>query len=151
MLWRLTIVAVLMGYSAPLLAEQPSVGDIFDTDVGKTFRGWFLNESGISDSKQSYSVFESNGQEIVVVTTPVVRTSTGGIAVKKIAKVVMVTKSPNEYRLPGQDCNFLGNAPAVVMFNPKTKVARGYFVVDKDIWVRRWLVDEAELCRSDND
>jgi hypothetical protein len=151
MIWRLAIAAMLVGYSVPLLAEQPSVGDIFDTDVGKTFRGWFLNESGISDNKQSYSVFELNGQEIIAVTTPVVRTSAGGIAVEKIVKVVMVTKSPNENRLPGQDCSFLGNAPAVAMFNSNTKVARGYFVVDKDVWVRRWLVDEAELCRSDDD
>ena len=148
--WR-SLIAGLALISMPAHAEQPSVGDIFDINPGEHFRGWHLNTSGINDQRQPYSVFDKDGQEIIAITTPVVRTPAGGISVEKIVKIVFVIKSATEIRLDGHDCSFLNSTPAVALFDERTKIARGYFVVSNDVWVRRWLVDEPELCAYGGD
>jgi hypothetical protein len=127
------------------------VGDIFDIDPGSSFRGWQLNTSGIGGSDQTFSIFNRDGQEIIAVTTPVVKTARGGIEVEKITKIVFVTKAAGEERLEGYDCSFLGLAPAVAFFDKGTKIARGYFVVRDDVLVRRWLIDEPDLCAYGGD
>ena len=136
---------------ASTVQAEPAVGDIFDTDVGKEFRGWQLTADAIGEYKQAYSVFESGGKMLIALTTPVTRTERGGIDVQRITKVQRVSVPAGEQREDGNDCGFLSLTPAVAHFNTKTKVATGYFVMSNAVEVRRWVVDEPELCAYGGD
>jgi hypothetical protein len=147
---RILLIAILL-LSAPGLRAQPVVGDIFDTDVGKEFRGWQLTADAIGEFKQSYSVFESGNQILIALTSPVTRTDRGGIDVRRITKIQRVVIPAGEQRESGDDCGFLSLTPAIAHLNTKTKIATGFFVLTDAIEIRRWVVDDPTLCTYGGD
>lgn len=145
---RLLLFLLVASVAVAAHGEEPSIGDIFAIDPGQTFRGWELSTSALGSQDQPYAVFRRKGvdQDIVALVAPLARTERGGIAVEKIIKLVKVTKDAGEERLDGSNCAFLNLDPAVAFFNRRTRIARGYFVVKDDILLRRWIVDDPDLC-----
>lgn len=147
---RKVLFVALLSCGSIASAEQPQVGDIFDADPGQQFRGWHLRQSGLGLFDQPYSVFDKGGSFLLVLTTPLVRTAKGGIAVEKINKVLPLSARVGEEVLVGMDCSFIHLMPALVFYNPKTKIARGVFAARDEMITKEWIATR-EQCQYSGD
>lgn len=136
--------ALIASVAGPLKAEQPQVGDIFESGSEKSFRSWTLRGGGLGVDDQPFAVFQSGEQYMVAITSPVVRGPEGGIEVEKITSMKIFRAQHGEEILDGGDCWFVGLMPALVFYDSKTQIARGIFARKDEPVEKRWFASRDE-------
>lgn len=136
-----TVVAPVTAY-----AEEPVIGDIFDpqwdSELPVTFRSWTVIGKSSTSIPWGATVFVDDlrtpHRYLIAVTEPV----KGDIG--KILKLISVTPQQGEIR-PAV-CSFADLAtPILALLNQKNEIARGFFLVGKEVIERRWFIDAESL------
>lgn len=144
MLSRLALVAAL-AFATPALAEQPSVGDLFDAppSTGEKafdwkFRGWTYHARGTALGMGRFVLFKQ-GSQIMVAATEVMSPSkgVGHDGIQKITATKVFSAKPGEEEV--MFCDFVTLSPALAFYDKKTGIARGVFVVGEEISEQRWF------------
>lgn len=144
-IWTAIAAAVLAAVSAPVLAEQPEVGDLFDAPPSVQegafewkFRGWQYAGRGEALGMGRFVLF-SKGNSILIAATEVISPSRsfGHDGVQKIVAVKLVAPVAGEKQ--AVSCDFMTLTPAVAFY--AGNIARGYFVLGSEIIEKRWFAD----------
>jgi hypothetical protein len=133
------------------VAEEPAVGDLLESSTEAPFRTWNRLVSAIGIYRQSYVVFEKDGQYIVASTTPVKRSERGGFEIEKIIATRRVLPPPNTENVDGHNCSFLGLSPALAFANRSTNVVIAYFALDDEVVMKRWMYEDRSECEYGGD
>lgn len=146
--------AVLALASAPALAEQPAVGDLFDApstagpDAFKwKFRGWRYVGHGAAIGLGRFVLF-TDEHSTMIAATEVVAPSTeyARDGVQRITAIRIVAPEPGEKQ--ATSCDFVTLSPVLAFYNGN--IVRGFFVVGTEILQRRWFKDD-EVCYDSPD
>lgn len=142
-------VAVALFASTDVVLAQPQANDIFDVAPGGSFRGWEITGEG-SARGQTYVRFNDGGRLVIALTTPLVTAPNGAVRVQKIARMVPIDVAPSEEFMEEQ-CNPIDLSPDILIFNVRTRIARGYFIFPGEVRVLRWFVDDPHGCEDGGD
>jgi hypothetical protein len=143
-----TLVAVTL--AVPAFADEPAIGDIFELKWDTSFKGWTNFSSSRSDVGQDYTVFR-NGNSFIIAGTEVIRDNNGTTSIVRIKFIRKFILPAGQRAEDGNDCGFLQITPAMSFFDPKSHIATGFFAAQGDILVRRWFVDDPDLCAYGGD
>ena len=149
-IFRILLTLVAVTIAAPAFADEPAIGDIFELKWDTSFKGWTNFSSSRSDVGQNYTVFR-NGKSFIIAGTEVIRDNNGTTSIVKIKFVRKLILPAGQRAEDGNDCGFLQTTPTMSFFDPKSHIATGYFAVQGDILVRRWFVDDPDLCAYGGD
>lgn len=132
---------------AVVLQAQPAVGDLLAGVQDNTFHGWQVREDGAD-----YVVFSSapNAWMIALVDNVGNDPRTNEI-IRRIRSIRVERSQPGEESVSGLYCPLLGEEPALALFNPATRIARGFFLRHGEIQPQRWLVDDPHGCEDNSD
>jgi len=140
-MWRSAGIALAL-ISAPVMAQLVTGGEV-PTTPGQKVDGWIVDHAGIDRASQYHVTFRKGRAFKMVRIDPLGNVAQSYDGKAAVLALATTTALKGEVPVAGADCAKGDDEPIMAFFNPRTGNARGYFIVDEDIVVKRWKTRRA--------
>lgn len=134
---------VLAAASNPVSAEFVP-GSLLPANVGAVVDGWTVNNAGMDQDYDFYVTLKKGAVYQLAWIDPLGNVAQGTVDQVQVLAIRSASRHKGEVAVVGADCVMGKEQPIMAFFNARTGMARGYFIENESIVVKRWKTRRAQ-------